>query len=66
MLLEKLNRPIDNSPLIAFRIFFGVLMFFESIGAILTGWLKETFVDPKFTFNFMGLDFLQVLVGPQM
>jgi len=64
--VQKLNRPIDNSSLVLFRIFFGLLMFFESIGAILTGWLNETFVEPSQTFNFMDFEFLQVLVGPQM
>lgn len=62
---QKLNRPIDNSQLIVFRIFFGILMFVESIGAIFTGWVKETFVEPSFTFNFIGFEFLQVLVGSQ-
>lgn len=65
-LQQFLFRRVDNSPVILFRIFFGALMFCEGIGAILTGWVKETFVEPAFTFNFIGLDFLQVLVGPQM
>lgn len=63
--IQKLNQPIDNSQLIVFRIFFGILMFVESIGAIFTGWVKETFVEPSFTFNFIGFEFLQVIVGPQ-
>ena len=65
-LAHLLSRDVDNSPLILFRIAFGGLMFLEGIGAILTGWLKATFVDPSITFNFIGFDFLQVLVGPQM
>ncbi len=65
-IIQWLNKPIDNSALVLFRIFFGLLMFFEGIGAILTGWVKETFVEPEFTFNFIGFEFLQVLVGPQM
>ena len=59
-------QPIDNSPLILFRIIFGFLLFAEGLGAILTGWVTRTFVTPDFTFNFIGLDFLQVFVGPQM
>jgi len=61
-----LAEPVDNSPLVLFRIFFGLLMFFESFGAIITGWVNETFVEVNFTFNFIGLDFLQAMVGPQM
>lgn len=57
---------MDNSPLIVFRIFFGFLMAAESFGAIITGWVNETYVDVNFTFNFIGFDFLQAFVGPQM
>lgn len=63
---QFLTQHIDNSALIVFRIFFGFLMFCESVGAILLGWVKETFVEPEFTFNFIGFDFLQAFVGPQM
>lgn len=59
-------QPIDNSPLVLFRILFGFLLFAEGLGAIVTGWVNRTFVQPEFTFNFIGLDFLQVFVGPQM
>ncbi|PKA98724.1 vitamin K-dependent gamma-carboxylase-like protein [Flavobacteriaceae bacterium MAR_2009_75] len=54
---------IDNSPLIIFRIFFGVLVALECYGAILTGWVRRTLVEPLFTFNFIGLDWLQPLPG---
>ncbi len=57
---------IDNSALIIFRVFFGFLIAAESFGAILTGWVKRTLVEPKFTFNFIGFDFLQPLPGPGM
>lgn len=63
---QKFIKPIDNSPLIVFRIFFGFLMFCEAVGAMLLGWVQETFVDPEFTFNFIGFDWLQIFVGPQM
>ncbi len=61
MLNRWLFKHIDNSSLIVFRIIFGLLCFLESVGAIYTGWLKRTLVEPKFTFNFIGLDFLQPL-----
>ncbi|WP_209402496.1 HTTM domain-containing protein [Pseudozobellia sp. WGM2] len=54
---------IDNSPLIIFRIFFGVLVALECYGAILTGWVRRTLVEPLFTFNFIGFDWLQPLPG---
>lgn len=61
-----LFKRIDNSSLIVFRIFFGLLITLEAWGAIATGWVKEVLVDPKFTFNFLGFDFLQLLQGPYM
>ena len=63
MLNTWLFKHIDNSSLIVFRIIFGLLCFLESVGAIITGWVKTTLVSPKFTFNFIGLDFLQPLPG---
>ena len=54
---------IDNSPLIVFRIFFGFLISCESFGAIITGWVKRVLIEPKFTFSFIGLEWLQPLPG---
>ena len=56
----------DNSPLIVFRIFFGFFIAIEAIGACFTGWIKKTLIEPEFTFNFIGFDFLQPLPGNGM
>lgn len=61
-----LFKHIDNSPLIVFRIIFGLLCFLESVGAIFTGWIKRTLIDPEFTFSFIGLEWLQPLPGNGM
>lgn len=66
ILLQRLFKPIDNAPLIAFRIFLGFLLFAETFGAICTGWVKRTFIDPEFTFSHIGLEWLQPLPGPGM
>ena len=66
MLNNVLFKHIDNSALIVFRICFGLLCFLESVGAIFTGWVKRTLVDPNFTFNFIGFEFLQPLPGNGM
>jgi len=66
MLNSFLFKHIDNSPLIVFRIIFGLLCFLESVGAIFTGWIKYTLIDPKFTFSFIGLEWLQPLPGNGM
>lgn len=61
-----LFKHIDNSSLIVFRILFGALIFLESIGAIVTGWIRRTLIEPEFTFNFIGFDFLQAIQGDWM
>lgn len=57
---------VDNTNLIVFRVLFGLLMTIESWGAIVTGWVKKTFVDVNLTFNFIGFDWTQSLLGEQM
>ena len=63
MISRLLFSRIDNSPLIAFRILFGILISLESFGAILTGWVRRTLVEPEFTFSFIGFEWLQPLPG---
>lgn len=57
---------IDNTGLALWRIAFGLLITIEAFGAILTGWVRVTLVEPEFTFNFIGFDFLQPLPGNGM
>jgi len=61
-----LFKQVDNSGLIVFRMFFGLLCFLESAGAIVTGWIKRTLIEPQFTFSFIGFEWLQPLPGNQM
>ncbi len=61
MFNKWLFKHIDNSALIVFRIIFGLLCFLESIGAIFTGWVKRTLIEPSFTFTFIGFEWLQPL-----
>lgn len=57
---------IDNAPLILFRMIFGFLLFAESLGAIVTGWVQRTFIEPEFTFSLIGMEWLQPLPGSGM
>lgn len=66
MISRLLFSRMDNSPLIIFRIFFGILISLESFGAILTGWVRRTLVEPEFTFTFIGFEWLQPLPGNGM
>ena len=64
--LNRLFKEVDNSPLIAFRIIFGSLLFYHISDALLNGTVYKNFIQPPFTFNFIGFDFLQPLPGPGM
>ncbi len=61
-----LFKQIDNKGLVLFRAVFGLLITLEAFGAIATGWVRRVLVEPEFTFNFIGFDFLQVFIGPGM
>ncbi len=61
-----LFRKTDNSTLIIFRIFFGILVSLECYGAIVTGWVKRTLIDPKINFSFIGFEWIQPLPGNGM
>lgn len=63
---KLLFKHIDNSGLILFRVVFGFLIALEGFGAIATGWVKKTLIEPQFTFNFIGFEFLQPLEGNGM
>ena len=62
-LTKWLFAPVDNSPLVIFRGLFGLLLVTESIGALLTGWVKETFIDPSYHFPFLWVSKLRPLPG---
>lgn len=66
MLNNWLFKHIDNAQLVIFRICFGLLCFLESFGAILTGWVTRGLVEPRFTFTFIGFEWLQVFQGQGM
>lgn len=63
---QFLFKKIDNAQLIVFRVFYGLLVCAECFGAIATGWVRRTFIEPQFTFNFIGFEFLQPLEGNGM
>lgn len=66
MIRDFLYSRIDNSPLVVFRICFGLLLSLETFGAIATGWVRRNLVEPEFTFSFIGFEWLQPLPHPWM
>lgn len=64
--LQFMFKKVDNVQIVVFRIFFGLLMLLESWGAIVTGWVKEAFVTPEYTFTFMGFEWTHIMLGEWM
>jgi hypothetical protein len=64
--MQRLFLPIDNGPLALFRICFGFLLCYHCLSFMADGSLHAVFIQPPFTFNFIGFDFLQPLPGNGM
>lgn len=61
-----LFKQVDNSALVVFRVLYGLLLASEAFGSMITGWMKRQFIDPEFTFTFIGFEFLEPLPGNWM
>ncbi|MGC4039275.1 MAG: HTTM domain-containing protein [Flavobacterium sp.] len=64
--LSQLMAPIDNIQLILFRIVFGLLLFWHCIEAMTSDFVEKNFVQPKYTFSHIGMEWLQPLPGNGM
>lgn len=58
---KLLFKQVDNSALVLFRMFFGFLLACEAFGHIALGAVDKHFLQPKFTFTFIGFEFLEPL-----
>ncbi|MCW3107323.1 MAG: Vitamin K-dependent gamma-carboxylase, partial [Segetibacter sp.] len=63
---SSLWQPVNNSPLIVFRILFGFIMTAECIEAIYNGFVKQLYIDIQYNFTFIGFEWLNVLHGRGM
>lgn len=61
--MKKWLQPIDNAPLVLFRIFFGLLLALETIGSIFTGWVDKMLIAPTIHFPYIGFEWLTPLPG---
>ncbi len=62
----RLNQQIDNSPLIAFRIMFGLILLWQALKHMYLDWIEDLLIRPKFTFSFIWIEWLQPLPGNGM
>ncbi len=63
---DFLFKPVDNAPLIVFRIIFGFLIAWHCVKAFTSGFIVKNLVTPKFTYSHIGMDWLQPLPGNGM
>jgi len=47
-------------------MFFGLLVVAEALGAVLTGWVDRVFIEPDFTFSYIGVEWIEPLPGNGM
>lgn len=60
---EALFRPVDNASLVAFRIFFGALMFASVVRFWAYGWIRDIYIAPAFHFHWLGFSWLDPWPG---
>ena len=65
-MIKQLISQVNNAQLIVFRVLLGLVLAAEGFGAILTGWVKEVYVDTQFTFTFFGFEWLDLFHGTPM
>lgn len=61
--ISWLCEPVSNYALISFRIIFGLLLCIHVASALVSGAVFHNYIEPPFTFNYIGFDFLQPLPG---
>jgi hypothetical protein len=60
-LLNKLSEESSISPLISFRILFGLLMFLALTRNLVMGFVHKFYIEPNFFFKYYGFEWVQPL-----
>ncbi|CAN0463860.1 unnamed protein product, partial [Scytosiphon promiscuus] len=58
---QILNKPVHIAPLVTFRIFFGLVMFFSIVRFMWNGWVFEQYIQPEFFFPYYGFEWIKPL-----
>jgi Fe(3+) dicitrate transport protein len=56
---ERAFKPVDSAFLGAFRILFGLLMFYGVVRFLANGWVEQYFVEPGFHFKYWGFEWVR-------
>ena len=60
-LKKYINSYTDSSPLVIFRIGFGLMMFFSILRFWSKGWIDKIYVKPSFHFTYYGFEWIEQL-----
>ena len=58
---KYLNSHTDASPLVVFRIFFGLLMFISIVRFWYNGWIESAYIEPILHFKYYGFEWVKSL-----
>jgi len=58
---KYINAYTDSSPLVVFRIGFGLMMLFSIIRFWSKGWIEKIYIEPSFHFTYYGFEWVKPL-----
>lgn len=61
MVLKYLNKSTDATPLVVFRVLFGVMMFLSIVRFWSNGWIQKLYIEPNFFFSYSGFEWVKPL-----
>ena len=64
--MTAINKPVSITPLVRFRIAFGLLMFASLIRFWYRGWIETIYITPSFHFSYSGFEWVRSLGNPGM
>ena len=61
MVLKYLNKSTYATPLVVFRVLFGVMMFLSIVRFWSNGWIQKLYIEPNFFFSYSGFEWVKPL-----
>jgi hypothetical protein len=55
------SQPVSITPLVTFRVLFGLIMCFSMLRFLWKGWVHELYVVPEFHFTYLGFNWVKPL-----
>ena len=65
-IMTEINKPVSITPLVRFRIVFGLLMFASLIRFWVRGWVDTVYIKPAFHFSYTGFEWVKMPGSPGM